>query len=88
MSEEPNKVAIEFNTGVPQDVLRELDLSAVVWERGTPTPRGQVEVAYVDDYVLLRVAGPDGPKEPPLVMTRNNWEELQARSKAGEFDAG
>ncbi|MFI7615325.1 DUF397 domain-containing protein [Nonomuraea terrae] len=64
----------------------ELDLSSVVWMRGTSDrPIGDpVEIAFVGENILMRNGGADD--SAVLVFTQAEWDAFVAGAVDGEFD--
>ncbi|MBO0867798.1 MAG: DUF397 domain-containing protein [Micromonosporaceae bacterium] len=64
-----------------------VDLSRAVWRKSSqsgPNCDNCVEVAFVDDAILLRDSKhPDGSV---LVFTQAEWDAFVAGAKDGEFD--
>ncbi|HEY8372918.1 MAG TPA: DUF397 domain-containing protein [Pseudonocardiaceae bacterium] len=62
----------------------ELDLSRAEWITSTDDGTPGVEVAFLDEWVLMRNgAEPDGPV---LVFDHAEWEAFVLGAKDGEFD--
>ncbi len=60
-----------------------LDLDAQVWRASGDGP-GQVEVAFADPWVLMRVA--DDPSGRVLVYNHHEWRCFLDGVRKGEFD--
>jgi hypothetical protein len=64
-----------------------IDLSRAVWRSssaGTGAEDNCVQVAFVDDAILLRDAR--HPEGPILVFDQAEWDAFVAGAKDGEFD--
>lgn len=60
-----------------------IDVDAQSWTRSSDEP-GALEIAFVDDWVLMRVA--DDPEGRVLVYDHYEWECFLDGAKKGEFD--
>jgi hypothetical protein len=66
-------------------LIASVDVSRAVWRRGsTASAERSVEIAFVDDAILMRDGkNPDGPV---LFFTRAEWDAFVGGAKDGEFD--
>jgi Domain of unknown function (DUF397) len=60
-----------------------IDVEALDWRRSSDGA-GAVEVAFADEWVLLRVA--DDPAGLVLVYDHDEWEAFLDGARNGEFD--
>ncbi len=60
------------------------DLADAVWRRGGEGEEGRIEVAFVEDKIVVRDAA--DPRGPKLVFTEPEWDAFLAGAKDGEFD--
>jgi Domain of unknown function (DUF397) len=60
-----------------------IDLAAQAWHR-SGTGSGAIEVAFVTEWVLMRVTG--DPEQRVLVFDRHEWECFLDGARKGEFD--
>ncbi len=60
-----------------------VDVDAVTWLRSGTSP-GAIEVAFVGDFVLMRLDG--DPTRRVLVYDHHEWECFLDGAKNGEFD--
>lgn len=61
-----------------------IDVDAVTWRRSGDDP-GAVEVAFVDEWVLMRAG--DQPGGHVLVFDHAEWDAFLRGAKDHEFDA-
>ncbi len=64
-----------------------VDVSRAEWRKSTqsgPNCDNCVEVAFVDDAILLRDS--KDPHGPVLVFTQGEWDAFVGGAKDGEFD--
>ena len=60
-----------------------IDVSTLTW-RSSSTGAGSIELAFTDEWVLMRVA--DDPEGRVLVYDHFEWECFLDGAKKGEFD--
>lgn len=60
-----------------------IDVDAVTWRRSGDAP-GAVEVAFVDEWVLMRAG--DQPDDHILVFDHGEWDAFVRGAKDHEFD--
>jgi uncharacterized protein DUF397 len=60
-----------------------IDVDTVSWRRSSDGP-GAIEVAFVGEWVLMRLGG--DPTQRVLVYDQHEWECFLDGAKKGEFD--
>jgi Domain of unknown function (DUF397) len=64
-----------------------VDVNRAIWRKSSqsgPNCDNCVEVAFVDDAILLRDS--KNPQGPVLVFTQGEWDAFVGGAKDGEFD--